>query len=381
MKKIIIIVGGVIIVAICGIVYWRFEASLHNVNTPSQPVALRAVRLVQQNVTLVKELPGRTQAFKIAEIRPQVSGIIIQRSFAEGSYVNEGDQLYQIDPLTYQAAYDSAAANLQKSEANLLSIQARHKRYSKLVKVEAISKQDYDDIVASLATAQADTSIATAALKQAKLNLDYTKVFAPISGIISKSHITEGALVTAAQSDPIATITLLDPMYVDMLPSSETIVQLESVEKNYSNIPATLLIGNNQQVYPSKGQIQFHEVNVDQTTGALLLRALFPNPDKTLFSGLFVRVKLELNYPKAILIPQYATMRQPDGSLSVWKLNTEGQAQPTPITANNAVNGNWLVLSGVTEGDIIITEGLISLRPGTNVNPILENVVLLNNKS
>lgn len=373
MKKTLLILLGVILLAAVG--YWLFGGGEHQQAAQGgaqQARPLHAIRLSEQSITTYEELPGRTTAYKVAEIRPQVSGIIIERLFKEGSAVEEGQQLYQIDPAPYQAAYDSAKADVQKAEANVKSIKARNRRYEELVKIDAVSKQEYEDIQASLAQANADIAIAKAAMAQTKINLNYTKVYAPISGIIGKSTVTKGALVTAGQSGALATITSLDPIYVDMTQSSTELMRLRSSAKDYENIPVTLFIGERKTPYPHEGALQFHEVTVEQTTGSVQLRALFPNPDKVLLPGLFVRARLSFERPQALLVPQHAATRQPDGSLTVWKLDDGGAVQPAPITTSSAVDGNWVVSDGLKAGDVVITEGLIGLKPGAKVTPVFE---------
>lgn len=337
---------------------------------PQQARELKAVRLAPSDFTTYQELPGRTTAYKVAEIRPQVTGIITKRLFTEGSTVEEGQQLYQIDPARYKATYDSALADVKKAEANVKSISARNRRYEELVKIDAVSQQEYEDIQASLAQAKADIAIAEAAVAQAKIDLDYTKVYAPIAGRIGKSSVTEGALVTASQSDPLATITLLDPIYVDMTQASTELMRMRQSTEDYENMPVTLYLDEEDHAYPHKGKLQFHEVTVERTTGSVQLRALFPNPDNVLLPGLFVRAKITVNWSGALLVPIAAATRQPDGSLSVWKLGEDGTIQPAPITVNGTFDGNWIVATGVAEGDVVIVEGLIGLAPGVPVKPV-----------
>lgn len=374
MKKIIVGFLGLIVVSL--VTYWLIGISQdspvsgQNAAPPAQP--LQAIRLSPQHITTHEELPGRTTAYKVAEIRPQVSGIITERLFKEGSQVKEGQQLYQIDPAPYKAAYDSALADVQKAEANVKSIKARNRRYEELVKIDAVSKQEYEDIQASLAQARADIAIAKAAVAQAKINLDYTKVYAPISGRIGKSSVTKGALVTAGQANALATITLLDPIYVDMTQSSGDLMRLRESVKDYEDIPVTLFIGENQKPYSHEGKLQFHEVTVEQTTGSVQLRALFPNPENVLLPGLFVRAQLALEQSGALLIPQHATTRLPDGTLGVWRLSEDGTAERAIISTNGVDKSNWIVSGGVNTGDIIITEGLIGLQPGAKVTPVFK---------
>ncbi len=371
MKKALAIFLAVMVLVIAG--YWLFggdESQYTTQGGAQQARSLQAIRLSKQAVTTYEDLPGRTTAYRVAEIRPQVSGIIVERLFKEGSAVKEGQQLYQIDPARYQAAYDSAKADVQKAEANVKSIKARNRRYEELVKIDAVSKQEYEDIQASLAQANADIAIAKAAVAQAKINLDYTKVYAPISGIIGKSTVTKGALVTAGQSTALTTITSLDPIYVDMTQSSDDLMRLRDRVKDYENIPVTLFLSESGKGYPHKGKLQFHEVTVEQTTGSVQLRALFPNPDSLLLPGMFVRARLALEQPDALLVPQHASARQPDGSLRVWKLDETGAVQPAAISTSGALDSNWIVTGGLKEGDVIITEGLVGLKPGVKVTPV-----------
>lgn len=376
-KKVSIIAAITIVVAVAAYGFFsRGGDQAGNMAAGSQQaMPLQAIKLHPETITTYEALPGRTTAYKVAEIRPQVSGIITERLFKEGGTVKEGDQLYQIDPAPYKAAYDSAVADLKKAEANVKSTKAKNRRYEELVKIDAVSKQEYDDLQASLAQAEADIAIAQAVVSQAKINLGYTKVYAPISGRIGKSTITKGALVTANQESPLATITQLDPIYVDMTQSSTDLMQWRSRIKDYQGIPVTLFISEDKTPYTHKGTLQFHEVLVEQTTGSVQLRALFPNPDEILLPGLFVRAELTLEKPDVLLVPQQATTRQPDGSLSVWVLDGTQSVQSVTITTSGAQDGQWIVASGLKAGDIIITEGLIKLRPGVKVQPILENAL------
>jgi membrane fusion protein (multidrug efflux system) len=296
--------------------------------------------------------------------------LITDRLFEEGSLVDEGQQLYQIDPAPYQATYESAVADLKKAQANVESIRTRLKRYKELVKIKAVSVQDYDDIQTSLAPAEADIAIAQAATSKARIDLDYTRVYAPISGRIGKSSVTKGALVTAGQEQSLATITLLDPIYVDMTQSSEDLMTMQAKFPDYREIPISLYVNGMKAPYPDPGKIQFHEVTVDKTTDSVPLRALFPNPDETLLPGLFVRARLSLEYPDVLLVPQYAATRQADGSLKVWRLDENNQAQSISVEANIAIDGQWIVEKGLQAGDVIVTEGLLKLKPGAAVKPV-----------
>lgn len=329
-----------------------------------------AMRLQAEPVTVYEELPGRTMAYEIAEIRPQVNGIITERLFTEGSTVTQGQQLYQIDASTYKAIYDSARADLQKAEAMVKPLQAKNDRFADLVKIEAISQQEYDDIQADLAQAEAEIAIAKAALARAKINLDYTKVYAPISGRIGKSIVTKGALVTAGQLQPLAVITQLDPIYVDITQSSSDLLRLRRATSEVENLGVELLLDEEKSLYEHKGKLLFHEVSVEPTTGSVKLRTLFPNPDRMLLPGLFVRARLGLEYPHALLVPQRAALRQPDGGLVVWVVGVDDTVRPVNLTVSRAVGNSWLVESGVSDGDVIVTVGQMSLKPGALVTPV-----------
>lgn len=378
MKKIVIAIVLITLIAVGYRLFMIFAGppmggpGMMGMGGPQGPLPLHAITLRTQAVDTRIELPGRTSAYKVAEIRPQVSGIITERLFKEGSLVKEGQQLYQIDPAPFKAAYNSALADVQKARANLKSVKAKKQRYQELVKIDAISKQEYDDIQASLSQAQADISIAQAAAARAKINVDYTKVYAPIDGRIGKSNVTKGALVTAGQAQAIATITQLDPMYVDMTQSSDELMKLRQSVKDYENVSVTLTLGESGGKYAEEGKLQFHDVTVEPTTGSVQLRALFPNTEGILMPGLFVRAHLAVDQAQAILVPQAAAMRQPDGSLTVWKLDAENKAQPAPINASAAQDGHWVVSSGVSDGDVIVTEGLMMLKPGVPVKPVLD---------
>lgn len=373
MKKKFIVFLGVILLGLGA--YWAFttyKASKGNQNAggPSRP--LGAIRLTPQEVPIHIELPGRLSSSEEAEIRPQINGIVIDRLFEEGSFVKAGQQLYQIDPAPYQAAFESAKAALLKAEANVQSIKARANRYEALVKLDAVSKQEYDDIKSNLGQANADIEIAKANQTQAKINLDYTKVYAPISGKIAKSTVTKGALVTSAQTQALTTITALDPIYIDMSQSSEDLMQMLQRVKDLKTVPVTLVLGDNQKEYTHQGRLQFHGVTVDQSTGSVALRAVVSNPSDQLYPGLFVRARLNIVQPNALLVPQNATVRQPDSSLTVWKLNAEGVIKSTPIKTSGSHEGHWIVLEGLQKDDVVITEGLISLKEGDRISPVFE---------
>ncbi|HAN7974768.1 TPA: efflux RND transporter periplasmic adaptor subunit [Escherichia coli] len=283
------------------------------------------------------ELPGRTNAYRIAEVRPQVSGIVLNRNFTEGSDVQAGQSLYQIDPATYQASYDSAKGELAKSEADAAVIAAK------------------------------------ATVESARINLAYTKVTAPISGRIGKSTVTEGALVTNGQTTELATVQQLDPIYVDVTQSSNDFMRLkQSVEQgNLHKENATSnveLVMENGQTYPLKGTLQFSDVTVDESTGSITLRAVFPNPQHTLLPGMFVRARIDEGVqPDAILIPQQGVSRTPRGDATVLIVNDKSQVEARPVVASQAIGDKWLISEGLKSGDQVIVSGLQKARPGEQV--------------
>jgi membrane fusion protein (multidrug efflux system) len=360
-----IVIALVLLAAVAGGIYWFIPAGEE---APQQPPAqeVTALTLVRKTADISEEFPGRTSAYAVSEVRPQVSGIIQKRLFTEGRRVSKGQQLYQIDPAPFQAAYNSAKATLAKAQASVKATQAKATRYKQLVKIEAISKQEFDDITASQAQAVADVGVAKAALDQAKINLDYTKVYAPIDGRISKSAVTQGALVDAQQTTPLATITQLHPIYVDITQPSEDMQRLRAELKNKTEQKVALLYQNGQP-YAEKGDLQFTDITVDPTTSAVQMRALFDNPDADLLPGMFVRAKLELRRDNALLVPQKAATRNADGSLSVWVIAEDGTVNPATITTERSIKDQWLVISGVNAGDKIVLEGVQKVQPGAKV--------------
>jgi len=340
-----------------------------------------------QAVTLTTELSGRTSAFMVAEVRPQVSGIIQQRLFVEGSDVMEGDVLYQIDPAIYQAAYDSAKAN--EVAARLLA-----DRYRQVVRVNAVSKQEYDNAVAAHGQAKA-------ALDSARINLDFTQVKAPVSGRIGRSAVTQGALVTQNQPMALATIQQLNPMYVDVTQSSIELLRLrralssgELISSGETAMQVTLILEDGtpytqrvsaNETKPVIGTLKFSEVTVEQSTGAVTIRAEFPNPEGTLLPGMFVRAVLEEGVSEnAILIPQKAVTRNNRGLPMVYKLTRDagspGQQAPADvftvvlqmISVDRAIDNHWLVTEGLEAGDLVIVEGLMRVRSGASVKGLPE---------
>jgi len=328
-------------------------------------------------VTLTMELPGRTSPHMLAEVRPQVGGIIQKRLFTEGSDVKAGQVLYQIDPATYQAASASAKAALARAEANLTTVRLKAERFRELVAIKAVSQQEYDDASALLKQVEADVAVSQAAVDTARINLAYTSVKAPISGRIGRSTVTDGALVTANQTAPMAAIQQLDPIYVDVTQSSAELLRLkrnlangEIKGKNGGQAKVKLLLEDGSS-YPQEGTLKLSEVAVEQETGSVTLRALFPNPDQLLLSGMFVRAILEEGTKEdAIVVPQRGVTRSPNGSAMVMVVGAEEKVEPRVIKVSRTVGDNWLVSDGLKAGDRVILEGIQKARPGTPVKAI-----------
>ena len=335
------------------------------------------MEVTAQEIVLTTELPGRTSAFRIAEIRPQISGLIQKRLFTEGSEVEAGQVLYQIDPAPFQAALDSALAALSRAKANLPATKARVSRFRDLVEDNAVSRQTYDDAVASLQQIQADIQTWQAAVKTARINLGYTKITAPISGRIGKSNITDGAIVTAYQPLSLSTIQQLDPIYVDVPQSTTELLRLQKrlsdgrLTRDGTIQKAVQLILEDGSVYEREGMLQFQDVTVDPTTGSVTLRMVFPNPDGILLPGMFVRTLVKEGIEShAILIPQQAVQRDPRGNPYDLVVDDEGKVQVRTLTLDRAVGDNWLVTSGQAPGDRVIIEGIQRGRPGSQVKTV-----------
>jgi len=342
---------------------------------PSAPPEVGVIVVKQEKVSLTTELPGRTAPQFVAEVRPQVGGIIQKRLFTEGADVKAGQVLYQIDPASYQAAYASAKASQSRVEATLVSLRLTEGRYRDLVKIKAVSQQDYDNASAALQQAEAELAVTKAAVETARINLAYTKISAPISGRIGRSTVTEGALVTANQTTALATIQQLDSMYVDVTQSTADLLKLKQSLANgalkKSNSAKIKLLLEDGSSYPLPGTLKFSEVTVDQSTGSVTLRAIFPNPKQALLPGMFVRAVLEEGINEnAILVPQRGVTRTPKGDAMVMTVGAEEKAEARPIKVVRTVGDSWLVSDGLKTGDRIILEGLQKARPGTPVKAV-----------
>ncbi|WP_236298352.1 efflux RND transporter periplasmic adaptor subunit [Enterobacter hormaechei] len=320
-------------------------------------------------LAVTTELPGRTDAYRVAEVRPQVSGIILHRNFTEGSDVKAGESLYQIDPATYQAAYDNAKGELVKAQAAANIAHLTVKRYVPLVGTQYVSKQEYDQAVATAQQADASVVAAKAGVESARINLAYTKVTSPINGRIGKSSVTEGALVTNGQATALATVQQLDPIYVDVTQSSSDFMRLKqqtSLQKGDTS--SVELLMENGQPYPLKGTLQFSDVTVDESTGSITLRALFPNPQHMLLPGMFVRARIdEGTQPDAILVPQQGVTRTPRGDATVLVVNEKNQVESRTVVAPQAIGDRWLITEGLKNGERVIISGLQKVRPGVTV--------------
>lgn len=336
---------------------------------PGKP-EVGVVTLHPQSVAITAELSGRTAASLVAEVRPQVNGIIQQRLFKEGSEVAAGQPLYLIDPASYKASYDSAVAAQQKAQAAVPTAQAKFDRYAGLLKQNVVSKQDYDDAAATLAQAQADVASAKASAETARISLDRTSITAPIAGRIDKSTLTPGALVTANQDTVLTTIRALDPINVDVTQSSTNLLNLRQaisegrLKFSGPNVSVKLKLENGT-IYTQTGKLEFAGANVDQTTGTFALRAEFPNPDRLLLPGMYVRALVEEGVAQnSFLVPQRAVSRNTKGEATAMVINAQGKVETRVLAVRNSVGNNWLVDSGVGDGDRVIVEGMQLVRPG-----------------
>lgn len=344
---------------------------------PSGPPEVGIIVVKPEKVSLTTELSGRTAPQHIAEVRPQVGGIVQKRMFTEGSDVKAGQILYQIDPATYQAAFASAKAAEARAEANLIPARLKEERYKGLVKIRAVSQQDYDDAYAALKQGEADVAATVAAVETARINLAYTKVTAPISGRIGRSTVTDGALVTASQPAPLATIQQLSSIYVDVTQSSAELLRLKRnlasglLKKGGADQAEVKLLLEDGSAYPLPGTLKFSEVTVDQSTGSIILRAIFPNPKQTLLPGMFVRAILEEGVSEqAILVPQRGVTRNPKGDAMVMLVGADEKVEPRTIKVVSTVGDKWLVSDGLKAGDRVILEGLQRARPGSPVKAV-----------
>ena len=345
--------------------------------TPAPPPEVATVTIEPRQVELTTELPGRTSAYLVSEIRPQVNGIIQKRLYQEGSDVKAGQLLYQIDPAPFQVALDSAKASLGKAQASLSSIRAKAERYKDALAHKAVSLQDSDDKAADLEQAKAEIEYWKAAVEAARINLGYTRVAAPIPGRIGRSSVTDGALVTAYQPTALATIQQLDPIYVDVTQSSADLLRLKRnlesgrLSTDGENGRKVRILLEDGTSYPLEGALQFRDVTVDPTTGSFTLRIVVPNPQHLLLPGMFVRAIVQEGIAEqAILILQQGVSRTPKGDPIALIVDEAGTVQQRMLTLNRAIGDKWLVSAGLSAGDRVVVEGMLSVKPGAAVKAV-----------
>ncbi len=365
--------GRVILFLLCAC-YGLTGCDRKPVQAPPPIPEVTVLPVTTRKITLTTELPGRTSAYRVAEIRPQVNGLILKRLFTEGQDVKAGQILYQIDPAPFQSALDNARAALGKAEASVPAIRLRVERFHDLLSDNSVSRQDYDDAFASLKQAEAEVAYWKATVATAQINLGYTAVKAPISGRIGISNVTDGAIVTAYQPVALATIQQLDPIYVDVPQSTTDLLGLKRrlkdgrLKKNGSGADKVRLIQEDGTPYSMEGALQFSDVTVDPTTGSVILRVVFPNPENLLLPGMFVQAVIkEGDNEQAILIPQQGVSRDSKGNPFALIVDAESKAAIRPLTLDRAIGDKWLLSAGLAPGDSLIVEGLMMLRPGTVV--------------
>ncbi|HQI56669.1 MAG TPA: efflux RND transporter periplasmic adaptor subunit [Syntrophorhabdaceae bacterium] len=367
------IINSIRFIAILAIIALNLAVS--GCNKPKemqQPVPEVAVTVMRyERVPITTELPGRTSAYLVAEVRPQVSGIIQKRLFTEGSDVKTGDVLYQIDPAPYRAALNNAIGALGRAEANLPAIRSKYERYKDLVNDKAVSQQEYEDIAAAYKQAEADIQYWKASVESARINLGYTSITAPITGRIGKSNVTVGALVTANQPSAMAVIQQIDPIYVDATQSSASQLQLKghieagrikNAGKDQTRVKLLLEDGTS---YKMEGILKFSDVTVEPSTGSFILRMVFPNPKSILLPGMYVRAVIQEGViEQAILVPQQGVFRDPKGNPFTMIVDAEGKVQQIKLTLGRAIGDKWNVSEGLKVGDRVIIEGIQKVRPG-----------------
>lgn len=344
---------------------------------PAGPAEVGVVTLQARPVTLSSELPGRTVSTVVAEVRPQVAGIVRERLFTEGADVKAGQVLYRIDPASYQAAVDSARAALAKARANVDTLRPKAARYAELAEIKAVAQQDTDDALAALRQAEADVASARAALDSAAINLAYTRVTAPVSGRIGKSAVTPGALVTAGQATALATVQQVDPIYVDLTQSSADALRLKrafeagQIRQAGRNQAAVTLILEDGSRYAREGRLQFTDITVNEGTGTVALRAVFPNPKGDLLPGMYVRAVLEEGVAeKAVLVPQRGVSRNVKGEATALVVGAGNKVEQRVLAVGRPVGDSWLVNDGLAAGEKVIVEGSQKARPDAVVTPV-----------
>ena len=340
------------------------------------PPEVSIVTIAPERVVMTTELPGRLEATRVAQVRARVSGIVQKRIYREGSDVKAGDVLFRIDAAPYQATYNSAQATLARAEANLAQTSLKAQRYKPLVETNAISKQEYDEAVTAQKQAVADVAAAKAALETARLNLGYATVNAPISGRIGRAQVTEGALVGQGEATPLATIRQIDPIYVNLTQSATDVLELQramasgKLKRVGKEEAKVTLVTEDGQPYPHAGKLLFSDLTVDESSGAITLRAEFPNPERMLLPGLYVRARLEQAATEnAILVPQQAVQRSPSGA-AVMVVGADGKVAAQPVKTAGTQGNSWIIAEGLKAGDRVIVEGLQKVKPGAPVKPV-----------
>jgi membrane fusion protein (multidrug efflux system) len=358
------------LLTVLGVVGCSNESASSPGSQQSMPApSVSVITIKRQPVTHEMVLPGRVSPSRQSQVRPQVDGVITARLFEEGAQVKKGQQLYQIDEARYLAQLNSAKADLKSAQANLKTLEAKARRYDDLVEKNAVSKQEYDDVIAQKEQAQAAISVAEAAVDVAKVSMGYTKVYAPISGQISRSFVTEGTLVTTNQAQQLAVITQLDPVYIDMQESGASILTLRQSMRNQGSMDVELTVDEvSGEKYSHTGSVKFSEVTVDESTGSVTLRAEMPNPDSILLPGLFVKGHVITGRENALLVPQRATTRQPNGSLSVYVVGDDGTVEGRTLNVGQIYRDQYVVNGGLSEGDRVIVTGYQKVKPGAKVN-------------
>ena len=331
------------------------------------PTEVGVIVAQPQNVEQSVELSGRTTAFEISEVRPQTSGIILKRLFAEGSYVREGQALYELDSRTNRATFDNAKAALLQQEANLSTLRTKLNRYQQLVSSNAVAKQDYDDLVGQVNVAEAQVAAARAQVKNAEVDLGYSTIRSPISGQTNRSTVTAGALVTANQTEPLVTIQRLDPIYVDINQSSSELLrlrqQLSKGSLDSSNNTRVKLKLEDGSDYPIEGRLAFSDASVNPDTGTVTIRAVFPNPNHLLLPGMFANAQIVQGViPNAMLVPQIAVTRTPTGQAMAMIVNDKGVVEPRQITTVGIQGQDWIVTEGLKTGEKVIVDGIAKVK-------------------
>ncbi|MBS0307429.1 MAG: efflux RND transporter periplasmic adaptor subunit [Proteobacteria bacterium] len=339
------------------------------------PMEVSVATMHQEKVNLTRELPGRVNAFLLAEVRPQVNGIVKQRLFTEGAQVKAGQALYQLDDATYQANAASARATLARAQATLKASELNATRSDELVKIDAISRQDHENAIAAFALAKADVAAAQAAVQNANVTLAYARISSPITGRIGKSSVTPGALVTANQAAALTSVQQLDQMYVDLSQSSSELLQLrkelaDGKLTQSGDVPVQIVLEDGS-IYQHKGKLAFSDVSVDPSTGSYALRVTVPNPENILMPGMYVRAIIGSGVrDNAILVPQQGIARDPKGNTNAMLVNKEGKVEARPVKVSRTVGDKWLVEDGLADGDRVIVAGLQKIRPGAPVKAV-----------